>query len=89
MTQTQLRTQLQAGRSFADVAQAQGKPVAGLKNAIFAAISSRVNASTRLTAEQKQTILAQVKSNLDEIVNAAHPAGLRPRLNVGTVVNRR
>ncbi|MGE5291764.1 MAG: hypothetical protein ACM3ML_32120 [Micromonosporaceae bacterium] len=75
LTQTELRTQLQAGKSFADVAKAQGKSVSGLKDAILAAVTSRVNANTRLTAEQKETILAQVKSNLDTIVNATHPAG--------------
>ncbi len=79
LTQAELRTQLQAGKSFADVAQAQGKPVSGLTDAILAAITSRVNANTRLTAEQKETIIAQVKSRLDTIVNATHPAdGLGP-----------
>lgn len=75
LTQAELRTQLQAGKSFADVAKAEGKSVSGLKDAILAAVTSRVNASTRLTAEQKATILAQVKSNLDTIVTATHPAG--------------
>ncbi|MGE5290811.1 MAG: hypothetical protein ACM3ML_27185 [Micromonosporaceae bacterium] len=75
LTQAELRTQLQAGKSFADVAKAEGKSVSGLKDAILAAVTSRVNANTRLTAEQKATILAQVKSNLDTIVTAAHPAG--------------
>lgn len=81
MSQDQLRSQLQAGKSFAEVAQARGKSVSGLKDAILAAVTSRVNASTRLTAEQKKTILAQVKSNLDTIVNATHPVrdGLGPR----------
>ncbi len=75
MTQTELRTQLQDGKSFADVAQAQSKSVPGLKDAILAAVTNRMNANTRLTAEQKETILAQVKSNLDTIVHATHPAG--------------
>ncbi len=75
MTQTELRTQLQAGKSFADVAKAQGKQVSGLKDAILAAVTTRVNANTRLTAEQKEMVLAQVKASLDAIVNATHPAG--------------
>ena len=75
LTQTELRTQLQAGKSLADVSTAQGKPVSGLKDAILAAVTSHVNANTRLTAEQKNTILAQVKNNLDAIVNATHPVG--------------
>lgn len=80
MTQAELRIQLQDGKSLAEVATAQGKPVSGLKDALLAAITSRVNANTGLTAEQKAAILAQVKSNLDTIVNATHPirAGLGP-----------
>ena len=80
MTQAELRSQLQDGKTLAEVARAEGKPVPGLKNAILAAITSRVNASTALTAEQKAAIIARVKTNLDTIVNATHPvrAGLGP-----------
>lgn len=78
ITQTELRAQLQAGKSFADVAKVQGKSVSGLKDAILAAITTRMNANTRLTAEQKEMILAQVKANLDAIVNATHPVGTGP-----------
>ncbi len=75
LSQTELRSQLQAGKSLADVAQAQGKPVSGLKNAILAAITSRINANSTLTASQKAAIITQVKSHLDTMVNMTHPAG--------------
>ncbi len=75
LTQTQLRDQLQAGKSLADVATAQGKTVSGLKDAIRAAITSRINASTALTADQKAAMLSQVKSHLDTMVNMTHPSG--------------
>ena len=78
LTQTQLRDQLQAGKSLADVAAAQGKTVDGLKNAILAAVTAQVNTSTRLTAEQKAALTAEVKSHLDEIVTAVHPLGSGP-----------
>ena len=66
---TQLRTQLHAGTSLADIATAQGKPVSGLKDAILAAMTSRINADTELTAQQKAAMISQVKSHLDTMVN--------------------
>ena len=66
---TQLRTQLHAGNSLADIAKAQGKPVSGLKDAILAAMTSRINADTALTAQQKAAMISQVKSHLDTMVN--------------------
>jgi hypothetical protein len=66
---TQLRTQLHAGKSLADIATAQGKPVAGLKDAILAAMTSRINADTALTAQQKAALISQVKSHLDTMIN--------------------
>lgn len=78
LTQTQLRDQLQAGKSMADVAAAQGKTVDGLKNAILAAVTAQVNASTRLTATQKTALIAEAKSHLDTIVTTVHPLGEGP-----------
>jgi hypothetical protein len=66
---TQLRTQLHAGKSLADIAKAQGKPVSGLKDAILAAMTSRINAGTVLTAQQKAAMISQVKSHLDTMIN--------------------
>jgi len=68
LTQTQLQTQLQSGKSLADVAKAQGKPVSGLKDSILAAMTSRI-ASTALTAEQKAAMLSHMKSHLDAMIN--------------------
>ena len=75
LTQAQLRDQMQAGKSLADVATAQGKPVSGLTDAILAAITSRINANTPLTADQKAAMLSQVKNRLDTMVNMTHPSG--------------
>lgn len=76
LSQSQLLSQLQSGKSLADVATARGKPVPGLKNAILAAMTSRVNASTRLSAAQKAAMISQLKSHLDAMVNSTHPAGM-------------
>lgn len=75
VSQPQLLSQLQAGKSLADVATAQGKSVAGLKDAILAAMTSRINASTGLSAAQKAERISEIKSHLDAIVNGTHPVG--------------
>ncbi len=75
VSQTQLVSQLQAGKSLADVATAQGKSVAGLKDAILAAMTSRINASTGLSTAQKAEQISEVKSHLDAMVNGTYPVG--------------
>jgi hypothetical protein len=75
LSQDQLLSQLKAGKSLADVATARGKPVSGLKNAILAAGTSQVNASTTLSAAQKAALISELKSHLDAIVNATFPDG--------------
>ncbi len=75
LSQDQLRSQLQSGKSLADVAEARGKTVSGLKDAILAAMTSWINASTRLSADQKAAMISEVKSHLDTMVNMTHPSG--------------
>ncbi|HEX9041874.1 MAG TPA: hypothetical protein VF838_12735 [Trebonia sp.] len=75
VSQTQLVSQLQAGKSLADVATAQHKSVAGLKNAILAAMTSRINASTGLSTAQKAERISEVKSHLDAMVNGTYAVG--------------
>ena len=70
LSEDQLRSQLESGKSLADVARAQGKSVPGLENTILAAVTSRVNAITGLSAAQKAEVISRVKSHLGEIVNA-------------------
>jgi hypothetical protein len=69
LSEAQLRNQLESGKSLADVARAQGKPVSGLEQTILASVTTQVNAITGLTAAQKATIISRVKSHLGEIVN--------------------
>lgn len=76
---TQLHTQLQSGKSLADVAEARGKPVPGLSDAIVKAMTSRINASTALNAQQKAAMISHLKSHLDVMINMdmdmPHPRG--------------
>ncbi len=68
LSQNQLRTELQSGKSLADVAKAQGKPVSGLKTTIIAAITSWVDAS-KLSAAQKAKVISEARDHADAIVN--------------------
>ena len=43
--------------------------MSGLKDAILAAMTSRINADTALTAQQKAAMISQVKSHLDTMIN--------------------
>ena len=82
LSQAELRAQLQAGRSLADVAKAQGKPVSGLKDAILAAMTSRVNASG-LTAAQKAAMLSHMRSHLDAMINSDMDMADAPGMGMG------
>jgi hypothetical protein len=43
LSDAQLRNQLRSGKSLAQIAEAQNKPVAGLKSAIEAAVASELH----------------------------------------------
>jgi hypothetical protein len=76
LSQAQLQSQLQSGKSLAEVARAQGKPVSGLKSTILADVTSRVNASSKLSPAQKSKVISEVKSHLDAIVNTTCRSGM-------------
>ena len=76
LTEAQLREQLQAGKSLADVAKAQNKDVAGLKAALKTALTKQLDEAVKdghLTAEQRTKILADVDEHLDDLINATPP----------------
>ncbi len=71
LTETQLAEQLRAGKSLAEIAAAQGKAVAGLKDAILSEAKTHLDqevAAGDLTAAQAAERLADLKARLDEIV---------------------
>ena len=65
---TDLREQMQSGTSLADIAKAQGKSVAGLKDAMVTAMKRNLDANTTLTAQQKANMLAEMKEHLDAML---------------------
>jgi len=52
LSQVDLRTQLQSGKTLAQIAQAQGKSVSGLEDAMVAAITKNIDANSVLSADQ-------------------------------------
>ena len=86
LTRAELRTQIENGKTLAQIAVAQGKTVAGLKAAILAEAKSHLDravAAGKLTAAQEQTMLADLQSHLDDIVNRTGPPGPTPGAPVG------
>jgi hypothetical protein len=72
LSESDLRTKLEAGQSLADVAKAQSKDLAGLEQAILDAAKADLDkavADKDLTQSQADDILANLKSHIDNIAN--------------------
>jgi hypothetical protein len=72
--------ELQAGKTFADVAQANGKTAADLVNAFLAdrkAVLDKAVADGRLTQTAADTLLSTMKTNVEQHVNSTwEPRGM-------------
>jgi hypothetical protein len=71
VTEAELRTQLEAGKSLADVAAAEGKSVAGLKAALVDSVEEKLGEAVeagRLTDAQRDEALDRFKERLDDFV---------------------
>jgi hypothetical protein len=76
LTEAQLRTQLESGKSLADVSKAQGKTADGLVQALVDAAKKKLDAAVaagRLTQTQANSILADLKSRVTDFVNGTAP----------------
>ena len=78
LTEAQLRTQLENGKSLAQVAQGQGKTVGGLVDALVAAAKKHLDgavAAGRLTKAQENEMLDGLRTRITSLVNSTGPAG--------------
>jgi hypothetical protein len=76
LTEAELREQLADGKSLADVAEARGKSVDGLEEAILADAKSALDdavADERLTQEQADSIYEHLQDSIDELVEGKLP----------------
>jgi len=72
VTPAQLRTELKAGKTLAQVATEHGKSVAGLEQAITTAVKTRLDKAVtagKITSAQEQKVLSGLQSRLDKLVN--------------------
>lgn len=87
LTASELRAQLDDGKTLAQIASAQGKSVAGLEDVIAADAKAHLDdavANGKLTAAQEETMLAELKSHVDDMVNATGgPRGAGMRIGIG------
>jgi hypothetical protein len=77
LSESALETALQAGKSLADVAKAQGKAVDGLVAALVADEKKELDAAVaagRLTAAQEQTMLTNAQQRITDMVNGVRPS---------------
>ena len=80
LTTAQLTTDLQSGKTLAQIAQGQGKSVSGLVDALVAAAQKDLDAAVaagRLTQAQEQSILSRLKQRITDRVNGVAPQHFR------------
>jgi len=68
LSASQLRSRLQSGHTLAEIASRQGRSDTGLKSAIQVAVTDTVNADSGLSASQKSSIIAHLRSFVDAVV---------------------
>jgi hypothetical protein len=88
LSEAELREQLADAKSLAEIAEAEGKAVDGLKQAILAGARSALGeavANERLTQEQADAIHERLQSSIDDLVNGtfAGPRGFGFREQFG------
>jgi len=78
LSQSQLESKLESGKTLAQVAKDQGKSVDGLVSALKNDLQQKLDqavSSGRLTKAQEQKILAAADQRLNDLVNGKFPAG--------------
>jgi hypothetical protein len=76
LTEEQLRTQLENGKTLAEVAKAQNKSVDGLVDAVVADAKQHLDAAVkagRITQKQEDSILSDIKARTTDFVNGKAP----------------
>jgi len=88
LTEEQLRTQLNSGKSLADIAKAtDGKSVQGVEDAIVADAKKHLDTAVkdkRITQDMADEMLSRLKDHVDEIVNATFRLHWKDRDRPGT-----
>jgi polyhydroxyalkanoate synthesis regulator phasin len=78
LTEAELRTQVESGKSLAQIAKDKGKSVDGLVQALYDAAKKQLDAAVtagRLTKANEDEIVSNLKEKLTDLVNRTPPAG--------------
>ena len=75
LSQTELQERLQSGESLADVAEAQGKSVSELKDAMVSELMTNLDSDSTLSSDDKAAAAEQMKSRIDTMLDATHTPG--------------
>ena len=76
VTEAQLRTELESGKTLAQIAKAHGKTADGLIAALVAASKSRLDAAVsagRITKAQEDQLVPNLKARIADLVNRTGP----------------
>src|SRR5205823_13387509 len=80
LSDSQLRSKLESGKTLAQVAKDEGKSVNGLVAALKADLKQKLDQAVsdgRLTKAQEEQVLAAADQRLNDLVNGKFPAGPR------------
>jgi hypothetical protein len=72
LTEAELRARLNSGKTLAEIAEAEGKSVDGLKDALAKDAKAKLDAEVKeghLTKAEEQRVLKDFDSRIDELVN--------------------
>jgi hypothetical protein len=72
LTEAQLRTRLNDGKTLAEIAKAEDKSVGGLKNALRADAKEKLDAAVkagRLTKAEEERVLSDLDQRIDDLVD--------------------
>jgi polyhydroxyalkanoate synthesis regulator phasin len=76
LSEAQLRTRLENGKTLAEIAKAQDKSVDGLKDALLNDAKDHLDAEVkagRLSQSEEQRVLSDLRSRIDDLVNGKLP----------------
>ncbi|TFB58795.1 hypothetical protein E3N86_13950 [Cryobacterium sp. Hz7] len=75
LSRTELQDRVQSGGSLADVAEAQGKSVSGLKDVILSQQRTTLDSNTTLSSDDGEAAVEQMRSRIDPMLSATHTPG--------------
>lgn len=76
LTEAQLHSRIESGKTLAEIAKAQGKSVDGLKDALVGDAKTHLDAAVkagRLSSAEEQRVLADLRQRIDDLVNGKLP----------------